>query len=168
MGRASWSRAPGEARLGPRAGRRGRAHPACEFVEGESGEARRWMDQPRWPENRPGVVSTWAQGARVSGERQEGSFSAPLVQPLPRLHVGKHFGEMGPLFPAPGPGAAGGRPLPGVLLPRGAQAPDRRPPSPAHLLCVNVRAESSGEHLRRLTRQSSRAISLINRIRTHK
>lgn len=69
--------------------------------------------------------------------------------------------------PAPGLGASGGRPLPGVLL--SLRCPGLRwPPSPAHLLCVNVRAESSREHLRRLTRQSRWVISLMNRIRTHK
>lgn len=39
---------------------------------------------------------------------------------------------------------------------------------PAHLLRVNVHTESRLEHLRRLRRQSRQAISLINRIRTHK
>lgn len=41
-----------------------------------------------------------------------------------------------------------------------------RPSSPAHLLCVHVRAKSSLEPLRRLRRQHRQAISLMNRIRT--
>lgn len=42
------------------------------------------------------------------------------------------------------------------------------PSSPAHLLCVHVRAKSSLEPLRRFRRQHRQAISLMNRIWTQK
>lgn len=97
---------------------------------------------------------TWEQELWQGGGERE-AHSCGTRSDFERGASGKEGGRG---CPGSSPGTAFRGRFPGL----------RQQPSPAHLLCVNVRAESGLEHSLGLRRQSRLAISLINRIRTHK